>query len=179
MNSNTTTEILKLDFHQTSVFGVILFIILISLVIFYAVILTDNFTFDDPIISRLSGSILLGIAIILTVILFVGIFTTSSLTKKTETKTDQFNIVKVDNNLLKSNQLKITVKNESGVISTKEINVDDENTLIKVSNKDKIYTEKITKITYDTKQIFNSLFKKIPKDVQKKEITVYLPENLL
>ncbi len=51
--------------------------------------------------------------------------------------------------------------------------------LIKVSNKDKIYTEKITKITYDTKQIFNSLFKKVPKDVRKKEITVYLPENLL
>lgn len=178
MNSSTTTEILKLDFHQTNLFTVILIVATSVFASYFLIVFYNKILHGDPMDCTEIGA-LASFFIIITIVILFNIINPLSLTKKTETKTEQFNIINVDNKLSQSNQLIITVKNKSGAISTKEININDENTLVKANDKDKVYTEKITTITYDTKQIVNSLFKKVPKDVRKKEITVYLPENLL
>ncbi|OUK02887.1 hypothetical protein, partial [Lactococcus petauri] len=107
-----------------------------------------------------------------------NIFIPLSLTQKTEIKTEKLNIVRVEDKLSDSDELKLLVKNNDGKIFTRKLNINDKNTIVKMSSRDESYTEKVTQITYSTKQKINAALKNVPKNVPKnetkKEVTVYL-----
>lgn len=96
------------------------------------------------------------------IFLGVNIFTPLKLTKKTEIKTNELSIIKVEDKLSDSGQLKLLVKSHDGEISTRNLNINDKNTIVKISSRDESYTEKVTQITYSTKQKINTDFKNTP-----------------
>ncbi|MFK4944561.1 hypothetical protein [Lactococcus garvieae] len=172
----TTTEILKFNFDQTNLF-------ILGFFIFLAIVFLIGFIgfFQELYIQDYSNFIEISLFLVLTglmlIFLGVNIFTPLKLTKKTEIKTNELSIIKVEDKLSDSGQLKLLVKSHDGEISTRNLNINDKNTIVKISSRDESYTEKVTQITYSTKQKINTDFKNTPKNETKKEVTVYLRGN--
>lgn len=173
MDHAITNELLKLNFNQVNVFvfGCFMFVTLAFLIcltiLVYEIYMQDYYDIEYSAFF----SVILGAAVIF---LGVNIFTPLSLTQKIEIKTEKLNIVRVEDKLSDSDELKLLLKNNDEKIFTRKLNINDKNTIVKVSSKDESYTEKVTQITYSTKQKINAGFKNIPKNETKKEVTVYL-----
>lgn len=173
MDHTITNEIVKLNFNHVNgfVFGFFMFVTLLFLMfitsLVYEIYMQDYY----DIAKNALGSVILGAAVIF---LGVNIFMPLSLTQKTEIKTEKLNIVRVEDKLSDSDELKLLVKNNDGKIFTRKLNINDKNTIVKMSSRDESYTEKVTQITYSTKQKINVALKNVPKNETKKEVTVYL-----
>lgn len=169
----TTTEILKLNFHQTNVFilSVFIFLAIGFLIVLFGFI---HELYVQDYSNFMEISLFLVLTGILLIFFGVNLFTPLNLTKKTEIKTNEMNIIRIEDKLSDSGQLKLLLKSHDGEISTRNLNINDKNTVVKISSKDESYTEKDTQITYSTKQKINAGFKNIPKNENKKEVIVYL-----
>jgi hypothetical protein len=173
MDHIITNELVKLNFNQVNsfVFGLFMFVTLVFLMsitrLVSEIYMQDYYDIEKTaFVSVIFGAIV--------IFLGVNIFTPLSLTQKTEIKTEKLNIVRVENKLSDTDELKLLLKNNDGKIFTRKLNINDKNTIVKMSSKDESYTEKVTQITYSTKQKINAVFKNVPKNETKKEVTVYL-----
>lgn len=173
MDHIITNELVKLNFNQVNgfVFGLFMFVTLVFLM--SIIWLVSEIYMQDyyDIVKTAFVSVIFGAIVIF---LGVNLFTPLSLTQKTEIKTEKLNIVRVEDKLSDTDELKLLLKNKDGKIFTRKLNINDKNTIVKMSSKDESYTEKVTQITYSTKQKINAVFKNVPKNETKKEVTVYL-----
>lgn len=176
MDHIITNELVKLNFNQVNgfVFGLFMFVTLVFLMSITGLVSEIYMQDYYDIVKTAFVSVIFGAIVIF---LGVNIFTPLSLTRKTEIKTEKLNIVRVEDKLSDSGQLKLLVKSHDGEISTRNLNINDKNTVVKISSRDESYTEKVTQITYSTKQKINTEFKNTPKNETKKEVTVYLRGN--
>ncbi|USI69368.1 hypothetical protein LMK04_12240 (plasmid) [Lactococcus petauri] len=176
MINTITNELVKINFNQTNLFILSFFIFLA--IVFLIVLLGFLQTLYMQDYYNIMGIgmflVLLGISL---VFLGFNIFMPLSLTKKTEIRMENLNVIRVEDKLSNSDQLKLLVRSKDGKISTKKVNINDKNTTVKISSENESYTEKVTQITYNTKQKLNAEFKNTPKNEMKKEVTVYLQEN--
>lgn len=173
MDHIITNELVKLNFNQVNgfVFGLFMFVTLVFLMSITGLVSEIYMQDYYDIVKTAFVSVIFGAIVIF---LGVNLFTPLSLTQKTEIKTEKLNIVRVEDKLSDSDELKLLVKNNDGKILTRKLNINDKNTIVKMSSKDESYTEKVTQITYSTKQKINAVFKNVPKNETKKEVTVYL-----
>lgn len=173
MDHIITNELVKLNFNQVNgfAFGLFMFVTLVFLMSITGLVSKIYMQDYYDIVKTAFVSVIFGAIVIF---LGVNLFTPLSLTQKTEIKTEKLNIVRVEDKLSDSDELKLLVKNNDGKIFTRKLNINDKNTIVKMSSKDESYTEKVTQITYSTKQKINAVFKNVPKNETKKEVTVYL-----
>ncbi|MFK4908803.1 hypothetical protein ACI1TL_08130 [Lactococcus petauri] len=173
MDHIITNELVKLNFNQVNgfIFGLFMFVTLVFLMSITGLVSEIYMQDCYDIVKTAFVSVIFGAIVIF---LGVNLFTPLSLTQKTEIKTEKLNIVRVEDKLSDSDELKLLVKNNDGKIFTRKLNINDKNTIVKMSSKDESYTEKVTQITYSTKQKINAVFKNVPKNETKKEVTVYL-----
>lgn len=173
MDHIITNELVKLNFNQVNgfVFGLFMFVTLVFLMSITGLVSEIYMQDYYDIVKTAFVSVIFGAIVIF---LGVNLFTPLSLTQKTEIKTEKLNIVRVEDKLSDSDELKLLVKNNDGKIFTRKLNINDKNTIVKMSSKDESYTEKVTQITYSTKQKIIAVFKNVPKNETKKEVTVYL-----
>lgn len=173
MDHIITNELVKLNFNQVNgfIFGLFMFVTLVFLMSITGLVSEIYMQDYYDIVKTAFVSVIFGAIVIF---LGVNLFTPLSLTQKTEIKTEKLNIVRVEDKLSDSDELKLLVKNNDGKILTRKLNINDKNTIVKMSSKDESYTEKVTQITYSTKQKINAVFKNVPKNETKKEVTVYL-----
>ncbi|MFK4782120.1 hypothetical protein [Lactococcus petauri] len=173
MDHTITNELVKLNFDHVNVFvfGLFMFVTLVFLMSITGLVSEIYMQDYYDIVKTAFVSVIFGSIVIF---LGVNIFTPLSLTQKTEIKTEKLNILRVEDKLSDSDELKLLVKNNDGKIFTRKLNINDKNTIVKMSSKDESYTEKVTQITYSTKQKINAVFKNVPKNETKKEVTVYL-----
>ena len=173
MDHIITNELVKLNFNQVNgfVFGLFMFVTLVFLMSITGLVSEIYMQDYYDIVKTAFVSVIFGAIVIF---LGVNLFTPLSLTQKIEIKTEKLNIVRVEDKLSDSDELKLLVKNNDGKIFTRKLNINDKNTIVKMSSKDESYTEKVTQITYSTKQKINAVFKNVPKNETKKEVTVYL-----
>uniref|UniRef100_UPI00359C5FFF hypothetical protein n=1 Tax=Lactococcus garvieae TaxID=1363 RepID=UPI00359C5FFF len=173
MDHIITNELVKLNFNQVNgfIFGLFMFVTLVFLMSITGLVSEIYMQDYYDIVKTAFVSVIFGAIVIF---LGVNLFTPLSLTQKTEIKTEKLNIVRVEDKLSDSDELKLLVKNNDGKIFTRKLNINDKNTIVKMSSKDESYTEKVTQITYSTKQKINAVFKNVPKNETKKEVTVYL-----
>ena len=173
MDHIITNELVKLNFNQVNgfVFGLFMFVTLVFLMSITGLVSEIYMQDYYDIVKTAFVSVIFGAIVIF---LGVNLFTPLSLTQKTEIKTEKLNIVRVEDKLSDSDELKLLVKNNDGKIFTRKLNINDKNTIVKMSSKDESYTEKVTQITYSTKQKITAAFKNVPKNETKKEVTVYL-----
>lgn len=174
----TTTEIVKLSWNHAGLSTISVFIIL---ALFFLLILWEfiNSIMIGDYYYTQTGVFLLVPLLIPLIFLGVNIFTPLTLTKKTEVKTNEFSIIRVEGKISDSGKLNLLVKSNEGEISTRNLNINDKNTIVKMSGKDESYTEKVTQITYSTKQKINAWVKNVPKNETKKESTVHLRGNYI
>lgn len=173
MDHIITNELVKLNFNQVNgfLFGLFMFGTLAYLMFITGLVSKIYMQVYYEIVKTAFVSVIFGAIVIF---LGVNIFTPLSLTQKTEIKTEKLNIVRVEDKLSDTDELKLLLKNSDGKIFTRKLNINDKNTIVKMSSKDESYTEKVTQITYSTKQKINAVFKNVPKNETKKEVTVYL-----
>jgi len=173
MDHIITNELVKLNFNQVNgfVFGFFMFVTLVFLMCLAGLVSEIYMQDYYDIVKTAFVLVILGAIVIF---FGVNIFTPLSLTQKTEIKTEKLKIVRVEDKLSDSDELKLLVKNNDRKIFTRKLNINDKNTIVKMSSKDESYTEKVTQITYSTKQKINAVFKNVPKNETKKEVTVYL-----
>lgn len=173
MDHIITNELVKLNFNQVNgfVFGLFMFVTLVFLMSIIGLVSEIYMQDYYDIVKTAFVSVIFGAIVIF---LGVNLFTPLSLTQKTEIKTEKLNIVRVEDKLSDTDELKLLLKNKDGKIFTRKLNINDKNTIVKMSSKDESYTEKVTQITYSTKQKINAVFKNVPKNETKKEVTVYL-----
>lgn len=173
MDHIITNELVKLNFNQVNgfIFGLFMFVTLVFLMSITGLVSEIYMQDYYDIVKTAFVSVIFGAIVIF---LGVNLFTPLSLTQKTEIKTEKLNIVRVEDKLSDSDELKLLVKNNDGKIFTRKLNINDKKTIVKMSSKDESYTEKVTQITYSTKQKINAVFKNVPKNETKKEVTVYL-----
>lgn len=176
MDHIITNELVKLNFNQVNgfVFGLFMFVTLVFLMSITGLVSEIYMQDYYDIVKTAFVSVIFGAIVIF---LGVNLFTPLSLTQKTEIKTEKLNIVRVEDKLSDSDELKLLVKNNDGKIFTRKLNINDKNTIVKMSSKDESYTEKVTQITYSTNQKINAVFKNVPKNETKKEVTVYLRDS--
>lgn len=176
MDHIITNELVKLNFNQVNgfVFGLFMFVTLVFLMSITGLISEIYMQDYYDIVKTAFVSVIFGAIVIF---LGVNLFTPLSLTQKTEIKTEKLNIVRVEDKLSDTDELKLLLKNNDGKIFTRILNINDKNTIVKMSSKDESYTEKVTQITYSTKQKINAVFKNVPKNETKKEVTVYLRDS--
>ncbi|MDG6143761.1 MULTISPECIES: hypothetical protein [Lactococcus] len=176
MDHTITNELVKLSFNHVNilVIGFFMFVTILFLMSITSLVCEIYMQDYYDIVKTTFVSVILGTAVIF---LGVNIFTPLSLTQKTEIKTEKLNIVRVEDKLSDSDELKLLVKNNDGKIFTRKLNINDKNTIVKMSSRDESYTEKVTQITYSTKQEINAGFKNVPKNETKKEVTVYLQDS--
>ncbi|WP_285121783.1 hypothetical protein [Lactococcus petauri] len=176
MDHIITNELVKLNFNQVNgfVFGLFMFVTLVFLMSITGLVSEIYMQDYYDIVKTAFVSVIFGAIVIF---LGVNLFTPLSLTQKTEIKTEKLNIVRVEDKLSDTDELKLLLKNNDGKIFTRNLNINDKNTIVKMSSKDESYTEKVTQITYSTKQKINAVFKNVPKNETKKEVTVYLRDS--
>ncbi|MFK4956353.1 hypothetical protein ACI1TW_09880 [Lactococcus garvieae] len=172
----TTTENLKLNFNQADRLTLCFFVFLAIVFLIVLIDFLRELYMQDYHYIMKSGLALVLSGIVL-IFLGINIFTPLTLTKKTEIKTNELKIIKVEDKISDSGELKLLVKSNDGEISTRNLNINDKNTIVKISSRDEIYTEKVTQIIYSTKQKINAETKNSPKNEMKKEVTVYLRGN--
>lgn len=176
MDHIITNELVKLNFNQVNgfAFGLFMFVTLVFLMSITGLVSKIYMQDYYDIVKTAFISVIFGA---IAIFLGVNLFTPLSLTQKTEIKTEKLNIVRVEDKLSDTDELKLLLKNNDGKIFTRKLNINDKNTIVKMSSKDESYTEKVTQITSSTKQKINAVFKNVPKNETKKEVTVYLRDS--
>lgn len=179
MTKQVTKEILHLNVHDASpvgglMFGIALFCLFGVVILYFSA--WRNEVKEDFILD-MSYKVEIVSLLVLVLLTGYGFFRPASVTQRTEVQTEHFEIVNVKTKGSDTQPLELLVKDEQGNVSVKRIYFNVKDTQVKVSHEAQGYTEKRTKVVYEVTPLYEGVFKKVPEDTVKKEVT--LPEKII
>lgn len=179
MTKQVTKEILHLNVHDASpiggmMFGSVLFFLFGVVALYFS---AWRYEVREAWLYEMWNKFLIGLLLVLVLMTGYGFFRPASVTQRTEVQTEHFEIVNVKTKGGDTQPLELLVKDEQGNVSVKRIDFNVKDTQVKVSHEAQGYTEKRTRVVYEVTPLYEGLFKKVPEDTVKKEVT--LPEKII
>uniref|UniRef100_UPI00359C4197 hypothetical protein n=1 Tax=Lactococcus garvieae TaxID=1363 RepID=UPI00359C4197 len=181
MTKQVTKEILHLNVHDASAIGGLMFGLVLFFLFWIVALYFSAWRYEAKVeedwFSEMWSKFSIGLLLVLVLFTGYGLFRPASVTQRTEVQTEHFEIVNVKTKGSDTQPLELLVKDEQGNVSVKQIDFNVKDTQVKVSHEAQGYTEKRTRVVYEVTPLYEGVFKKVPEDTVKKEVT--LPEKII
>ncbi|AYG01308.1 hypothetical protein [Lactococcus allomyrinae] len=126
--------------------------------------------------NRKERYILFVIGALISIVTLVGFFSPTTLTKKVTVTENKYQVVNTEGSLLSNQDFNVLLKNTDGTLIRKSVNF----RAVKIKEGENFsYFEKVEQITYKTSNILGAFFKEIPRDENKRTVSLTIPQDSL
>ncbi|QDK70152.1 hypothetical protein [Lactococcus protaetiae] len=126
--------------------------------------------------NRKEKYILFVIGALILMVSLLGLFSPTTLTKKVTVTENKYQVVNTEGSLLSNQDFNVLLKNTDGTLIRKSVNF----RTAKIKEGENFsYFEKVEQITYKTSNILSAFFKEIPRDENKRTVSLTIPQDSL